>query len=136
MTGLSWVNRIAKLVFKVSHRLGILRLSKSFLGKAELHTVYKTFVRPRDQLIHRVRFRTGSLTLATVHAEVSSGAQHGLPVHDREDPGRSQLQLQPLLGICLATVAVAVSTHASHSYYRVSRDPHCTPHSHSYSHRD
>ena len=39
-----------------------------------------TFVRPRDQLFHRVRFRTGSLTLATVHAGVSSVARHGPPV--------------------------------------------------------
>ena len=77
------------------------------------------------------------LTLATVHAGVSSVARHGPPVHYRADPGRSQLQLLPLPGIDLATVAVAVSMHASHSHSRVSRDSNCTQSNyHLYSHRE
>ena len=86
---------------------------------------------------HRVRFRTGSLTLAAVLAGVSPVAQHGPLVHDRADPARSRLHLQPLPGIFLATVAVAVSSHASHT--GVSRHPNCTrshSHYHSFSHRE
>ena len=49
-----------------------------------------TFVRPRDQLHHRVRFRTGPLTLAAVLAGVSPVAQHGPPVRYRADPARSR----------------------------------------------
>ena len=94
-----------------------------------------TFVRPQDQQHHRVRFRTGSLTLATVLAVVSSVARHGLPVLYRADPARSQLQLLPLPGICIATVAVAVAIHASHPNSRVPRDSYCTQ-SHSSSLRE
>ena len=64
-------------------------------------------------------------------------AQHGLPVHYRADPARSRMQLLPLPGICPATVAVAVSTHATHT--GVSRRPNCAQlnyHSHSSSHRE
>ena len=89
------------------------------------------FVRPRDQLFHRVRFRTGSLTLAAMHAVVSYVAQHGQSVHYRADPARSRSQLQPLPGIWLAIVAVVVSSHATHT--GVSRRPDCTQsHYHSY----
>ena len=99
-----------------------------------IHLPSLTFVRPRDQLIHRVRFRTGSLTLVTLLAGVSYVAQYGPPVHDRADPARSRMQLQPLPGICISTVAVAVSTHASHT--GVSRRPDCTRYSLSYPHRE
>ena len=70
-----------------------------------------------------------SFSITAVHAEVSSVARHGQLVRDRADPGRSRLQLQPLPGIFPATVAVAVSTHASHSNSCVSRDPNRTQHS-------
>ena len=73
-----------------------------------------TFVRPQDQQHHRVRFRTGSLTLATVLAVVSSVARHGLPVLYRADPARSQLQLLPLPGIWPATVAVFITSYCIH----------------------
>ena len=51
-------------------------------------------------------------------------AQHGPPARYRADPGRSRLQLLPLPGIFLATVAVAVAFHATHT--GVSRRPDCT----------
>ena len=70
------------------------------------------------------------LTLAAVHVGVSSVARHGPPVRYRADPGRSQMQLQPLLGICSATVAVFVSIRATRSC--VSRRPDCTQHSNSH----
>ena len=55
------------------------------------------------------------LTLAAVHAGVSSVARHGPSVRCRVDPGRSRLQLPPLPGICPAIVAVIVATHATRS---------------------
>ena len=62
-------------------------------------------------------------------------ARHGPLVRYRADPGRSRLQLLPLPGICLAIVAVVVSTHATRTC--VSRRPDCfQPHSHSSSHRE
>ena len=102
-----------------------------------IHLPSLTFVRPRDQQYHRVRFRTGPLTFAAVHAVVSYVARHGQPVHDRADPARSRSQLLPLPGIFPATVAVAVSTQPSHSYSRMSRGSNCTLlHYHSFSHRE
>ena len=100
-----------------------------------IHLPSLTFVRPRDQQLHRVRFRTGSLTRATVLAVVSPGQR----VHDRADPARSHSQLLPLPGIFLATVVVFVSIHASHSHSRVPRDSYCTQphfHLHSFSQRE
>ena len=41
---LSWESHISKLVSKESHRLGILRHAKSFLGPPELLTTYKAFL--------------------------------------------------------------------------------------------
>ena len=73
------------------------------------------------------------LTLAAEHVGVSYVAQHGPSARCRVDPGRSQLELPLLPGICLATVAVAFSTHATHTC--VSRRPDCIPPNyHSYPH--
>ena len=73
------------------------------------------------------------LTLAAEHVGVSSVARHGPPVRCRVDPGRSRLQLQPLPGFCLATVAVVVAILPTHTC--VSRRPDCTQ-LHSHSHRE
>ena len=62
-------------------------------------------------------------------------SRHEPPVRCRVDPGRSQMKLPLLPGLCPATVTVAVAIHATHSC--VSRRPDCTPlHSHSYPHRE
>ena len=71
------------------------------------------------------------LTLAAVHVGVSSVARHGPPVRCRADPARSRSQLQPLPGICSATVTVVVAIQPTRSC--VLRRPDCTQlHSHSY----
>ena len=41
---LSWESRVSNLASKASHRLGILRRAKSFLGPPELLNTYKVFV--------------------------------------------------------------------------------------------
>ena len=73
------------------------------------------------------------LTLAAEHVGVSCVARHGPSACCRADPGQSQLQLPPLPGFCLSTVAVVVSMRPTHTC--VSRRPDCTP-PNSHSHRE
>ena len=59
------------------------------------------------------------LTLAAMHAGVSSVAQHGTPARCRADPGRSQMKLPPLPGFCPSTVAVSISILPTHNCQKV-----------------
>ena len=47
---LCWANHMAKFTSQVKGKLGILQRSKSFLGKSELLTIYKTFVHSSMEL--------------------------------------------------------------------------------------